>query len=198
MATAFVSSSQASITVYTDRTAWESAVGSFSLQDFEAFEGSQTEGAGTDVGDFTVRQLGTDFGGIFSEISSLVGTVHDLNDGAAVGGATDEGGTGINFSFDTAITSFGADIGGWSDDNRASAVIAGSSFELAEGQTFFGFIDNTGTHSSIDFAWVSGLSDGGAVDNVSYRGGAVPEPAAFFVWSVLGSVVALGRRKRHA
>ncbi|MFM7909429.1 MAG: PEP-CTERM sorting domain-containing protein [Microcystis sp.] len=180
----FAGSAEAVILTFNNRSAWEAAVGSFTVQDFNAFEGAQTEGAGVDVGDFTVRQVGTDFGGIFSEISTQVATIqnavdNNLDGSAAVGGATDSGGTGIRFSFDTAISAWGADLGGFSDGGRQSAVIAGASYNIAPGQGFFGFLDTVGTTSTVDIAYVSGFPDGVGLDNVSYSSSAsVPEPSS--------------------
>ena len=115
-----------------------------------------------------------------------------------MGGATDSGGTSIRFSFDTAISAWGADLGGFANGGRQTAVIiAGASYNIAPGQGFFGFLDTVGTTSTVDIAYVSGLADGVGLDNVSYSSSAsVPEPTSTLSLLALGTLAAASTLKR--
>ncbi len=186
------------ISVFTNRSAWQTAVGSFILQDFELFNGVKTGGAGADIGDFTVQQVGTDFGGIFSEISKDVSITQSALGGSlvsgsvAVGGATSEEGSGVLLAYDAPINAWGADLGGFSD-NRQSAIavsILGVSHNIAYNQGFFGLISYS-AFTNINVTHVSGLNDGFGLDNVSYasisNSNSVPGPLPVF-----GAVAAFG------
>jgi hypothetical protein len=188
----------AAVIVATDRASWEALVSSFTVETFSAFDGAQTEGAGVDIGSFTVQQVGTDFGGLFSEISTTVGTAFSINQGPALGGATNAGGTGIRFTFESLINSWAADLSGFSDGGRSSAIainISGSPFTIAEGQTFFGVVDTTNFFNQVDVVYVSGDPDGVALDNVSY-GTTTPIPTPALLPGLIGLGLGVLRKRK--
>ena len=149
------------------------------------------------MGDFTVTQVGADFGSPFSEIGNEPG--NSPNATPSVLGATwSNGGTGINFAFDFPIFSWGADLGHFSNDGRVTAIrILGVDYVITEGQTFFGLVETETPFTQVDVVWVSGDPDGVGLDNVSYSQSAVPEPGTVTMLGMaLAALIAYRSRRR--
>ena len=195
-ASGFVGLADAAPIAFTSRALWEATSAAFTVETFDAFDGSQTEGAGLDVGDFAVTQVGANFGAGFSNIGN---SANSPNATPSVLGATASGGTGINFAFDFPIFSWGADLGGFSSIGRVTAIrILGVDYAITEGQTFFGLVETETPFTQVDVVWVSGSADGVGLDNVSYsESAAVPEPGTVTMLGMaLAALIAYRSRRR--
>ena len=164
---------------FTDRTAWEAAVGGVYLsEDFSSTASGVYEFSPIDVGDFTVSVAGDTFGSVWHNIGSsgsggsAFNSVNGSQQLNLATGAT--GGTTLEFDFD--IYAFGADWAGVSDSRTTSFIIDG--FELnipALTGGFFGFVSDAALSTNF-LALTAGGADGFGMDNFVYA--TVPEPSS--------------------
>ena len=178
------SASAVSLTAYTDRSAWEAAVGSFILEDFESFTSATPYiTSPVDVGDFTVSVSGENFGSIWHNIGP-VSNGNDVNGSAQLNAATGSTG-GTTLAFDFSIFAFGADWGGVSDNRVTSLIVGGEALAIPSlSPGFFGFVADA-AFSSLLLQLTSGSADGFGLDDAVYSTGvnAVPIPAAAFLFA---------------
>lgn len=196
----------AALITYTSRASWESAVGSFAVNDLNA------EATGTfpsrDFGDFTASR--TDPG--------LTIGVRDAAAGTNVNGTTHlflkstSTQSPLTLAFDAPISAFGFDwraIDASNDGFNFTVTGSGDVRVVSTGAPasgFFGVIETAGAFSSVglqDDADGGGVNDGVGFDNISYRTGpalAVPEPGSLTLMGLGGVGMAYGalRRKRTA
>ena len=195
-------SAQAIIIGYTNEAAWLSDAGSgLSSENFDSF-GVDTDfsASALDIGGFSVTYNGTIPAGSFNYIDALpASSPNNLFDSnALIGGVLD--GETITFTFDTAITAFGAQFAFLNDfADRSVFEVAGETFQLAQNLgpviEFFGVVSDT---AFTEFT-IRGLpaSEGFGMDDLMYSSTSVPEPS--IIW-LLGSGLALigfARRKAH-
>lgn len=187
------------ITTYATRAAFDAAVGSSTLEDFNSQTlGTSFKGTSFDVGDFTLLRTGSSFNGLF-EFQG--GSFLDI-DGTTLG-RVETGSTigDLVFTFDAPITAFGIDTAAWNDrairttvqaDGMAVPVTSTPSTAVR----FFGFSSDT-AFSEVRF--VGGLGDTWSFDNLSYAQSqsVVPEPSACLTFAVLGLCVGFSGRKRR-
>jgi len=185
------------LTVFTDRTAWEAAVGgSFTEENFDGFTGVSYEFAPVDVGDFDVSVSGSTFGFIFHNIGpSSVAAVNDVNGTGQINAATgDTGGTSLLFDFP--ITAFGANWAGISDSRITSFDIAGTILAIPNlNGGFFGFVSDIAFSGPLLFL-SSGGPDGFGIDNVVYSAVAVAEPITLALLGIGLAGIGLARRRK--
>lgn len=177
----------AAIIQYTDRSAFTAAAGTVTIEDFSGFANADLAPS-TDLGTFTISTNGTAFVN-FAALS--------IDITADTGG----GGPGtVTFTFDTPIFAFGADFSSLNNDSpRTYAVVGGTNFDpLPLSPDFLGFVSDT-SFTSVIFANREGfpLNDAFEVDNLTFGGGAIPEPGTWALMIVgLGATGALLRRRR--
>ena len=171
--------SRAAITVFTDRTAWETAVGDFLTEDFN----SMPDGA---------LSLGLNNAGLIDiRVNGAVAQNQFFN-GRFIGDTRSQDGVTQDLVFSTSVVAFGADWGETTTNSLLITNISGETIRFSDylsgdGTGFLGFV------SDVDFAEVT-MSDEGlsgnevyTMDNLSFSN-VVPEPAAIAVWSILGMV----------
>jgi hypothetical protein len=185
----FAISASAQVTFYTDRNAYETALGSFSVFDFNSSSGS-FDGTSLDVGPFTLTGDST---GQFSDMEVTGGQARANTCGVAVCGFD----FGYSLSFDAATFGFGADysnVSGGQGIDFLVFTLGGLSFEGPTANNgFFGFITDA---SFTDFT-VSGGDEIHEFDNVTFGGvSAVPEPATWLMMIFGFGLVGLQMRRR--
>lgn len=189
----------ATLTVYTDRSAWEAAVGgSFSLQNFNTFTTpSSYESSPVSLGGFSVSVAGETFGSVWHNVGPS-SSGNDVNGSPQINAATGSTG-GTTLAFDSAISAFGADWNGISDNRVTSINVNGVDVAIpALLGGFWGFVSDTPFASTL-LSLTSGPADGFGIDNVVYAGQstAVPEPGTLAIMAL--GLVGLGvtRRRRR-
>ncbi len=170
----------AAVTQFTDRTAFEAAAGAVSTETFEGFANMGVSPS-TDLGAFTVDTNGsaslTDGAGGFNVNGSRYLNVNITSD-------TGAGGPGsVTFTFDTAITAFGADFRSLNNNVlRTYAVVGGITFDpLPMAPNFLGFVSDTAFTTVTFFNPLGGgNNDQFGLDNLTTSGGgAIPEPGTW-------------------
>lgn len=191
----------AALVTYTDRASFLAAAGPVTTETFNsAAEETSFQTAPLVYGPLSVQGYGDQLDRNFVDIPphqfpefSVDGSTN-LNAFVMVGG-------GLVFTFASPITAWGADFAAFQNDLIRSTITAGgvTVTPLAQfGNTgrFYGFISDV-AFTTVTFAGVQ--NDGFAIDNVSFAGGTVPEPAS---WAMLiagfGLVGATARRRRFA
>ena len=192
--------SNAAVTQYTDRTSFSTAAGPLVIENFSGFSDGDIAPS-SDLGPFTVSTNG------FSSIASDAG-IYNVNGSrflyVQITADTGGGGPGsVTFTFDSAITAFGADFESLNNNApRTYAVVGGTTFDpLPISPSFLGFVSDTAFTSVTFFNPLGNSSDDQfGVDNLSFstsRGGVVPEPAT---WAMMiagfGMAGATLRRRR--
>lgn len=171
------------LTPYSDRTAWEAAVVSFSEENFNAFTtGVSYEAGAIDVGDFSVSVAGVTYGFAFHNIGpNLIG--NNVNGTPQINAATGFSSL-TTLAFNSPIFAFGADWDGVSDGSRTTSFTVGgvtlSIPNLEPG--FFGFVADA-PFSQVQLNLAAGSADGFAFDNVVYSAArqGVPEGGSSFL-----------------
>lgn len=205
------SPARALILTFTDRAAWEAAVGTFSEQTFDSFSSDQSfnNGATVDVGAFSLTGFGDAAGqppGVFNFIDatpfdSSLPSINRTTDLAVR--VVDEnfvfppfppGPVGFDIVFDLSQRAWGADFGPIGSSLRVNA--DGTEIGLGSEAGFFGFVDTAGSFTTIRIDTPPDF--GGAqstMDNFVY---AVPEPAAPTLLALgAAAVLAQWRRRRQ-
>ena len=163
---------------YLDRQQWEDAVGIFSIDDFES---AQPEGASLNGHTFELKQFsilieenhGDISIGSAGKIAGSQGFLGDVHGDSSLP-------TSNSILFSQGIRSFAADFGDI-DEGGLAVDIAGMTFKLANGTSFFGVTADM-PFSLIDIRAASfPTTEFYQLDNVSY---AVPEPSTLALTSL--------------
>ena len=204
------------ILTFTDRAAWEAAVGAFTEESFDAFVADQSfnDGLVVDVGDFMLKGLGD---------ATLDGVVYNHIDAApfdderpSPNGTTDlsvrvadedfdlppnpPGPIGFDVLFDLPQGAWGADFGITGTEFRVNA--DGVEIGLGLANSFFGFVDTAGTFTTLKIDTPLGANGANTtLDNFVYGTPApVPGPATLTLLVLGGGLAqraAGSRRKSH-
>ena len=179
------SAGAATITSFTDRATFNTAVGiPLTLETFNSF-GVETSFNITplDVGDFTLSILGTTpFNNKnFIDIPPPQISQFDV-DGSTIANVTTTDTNSFEISFDSAITAFGADFASFNDGSvRSEIILAGETISPSVvgnlDVRFIGFISDT-PFLTVRFDSVGGVRDGYGLDNVSFGSSVSPVPLA--------------------
>ena len=198
------SSLHAQLTPYTDRTTFEAAAGTTIVETFDSFA---TEDAfhtnAVDAGDFTISAdapINGSYNFIDRSQNGFQDTWADVNGTTAMNVFLNKN-RKLIFTFDTAITAFGADFRDINElQSRVDFLINGESVTPSvygdDTTNFFGIISDTEfTVLEIDAAY--GQNDNFGVDNVTYSMASVPEPKSIALLSIAaGSFGILYYRRR--
>ena len=176
----------ADIITFDDRTAFESFVGSFTVDTLEDIvQGSSLLNNDRPDYDFTMSQYGCY-------------TVSDCSDNSADGMDfryiwTYETG---NFIFDNAINAFGLDFGQYAND-QAQVILGGNASSVVTGGGFFGFVDTDSSFTSVSYDTLTG-GNYSLFDNVTYgTATSVPEPGTLALFGIgLAGMGFMRRRKK--
>lgn len=197
------------ITVYTNRTAWQSALATFQTETFNslAVTSPLAPNVTHTLGQVQFSYNGAPNGGypgVSDTLSNVNGTrrfAGDIWDSAAGGGVTSPGPE--QFTFPSPVTAFGADFAGATNADRLTVTVSGVTFQLdqylANGTGFFGVVSNTAFDKILlntENASSGAVDEAFGMDNLSFGTAPVPEPASLTLWSLgaLGIVV-LNRRR---
>lgn len=193
----FASQAHSAVTVYTDRAAWEAAVGgTFSEQNFNSFTtGTSYQTVPVNVGDFSVSMTGSDFGFIWHNIGPD-STGNNVNGTPQINAATGDVG-GTTLAFTSAIYAFGGNWAGISDGRTTSLDIDGTDFAIPNLNGGFWGVVSDAPFSSSFLQLTAGAADGFGLDNVVYANAAtVSTPGTMAAAAVaLGLLVGLRRRQ---
>ena len=166
-------SAQAQYTIYTDRSAWEAAVGSFAE---ESFSGAELNG-------FTITEVGS-------------GHSYHVTGGLYWDRVVD-GSSYTIYAFESATTAFGADWnllpGGLGQGLRLSVDGVAIAPEISNAYTgFFGFTAAAAFDAVTVFAGSQGgMAESHSVDNLVYATAApVPEPSTYLL--MIAGLIAIG------
>lgn len=189
------------IATYTSRSAFDAAVGTTTLETFNSFTvNTHVPFPGAlDIGPFTITK--NDF---FEGLVRVVPESSFNVDGTPNLKTNTFLNHDLTLTFDTAITSFGADFAGFNESLALRTNILAGSDTIAAPNTggsnavrFFGFQSDT-AFTTLTFKGV--LSDGFGVDNVAFGSNAtVPEPTSLAIFGIGACVAGIGagRRRRH-
>ena len=178
----------ASITQYSNRAAFESAAGTFVVEDFESFGPTNNAFYGTacDFGDFAAEN-DTTSGGVGGDIVATGA----INGSIEIVGVVTLSGGEFRLTFDSPIIALGFDTYNLADqrfddlvfDNASGDVIA--VHDPIDQTRFWGFISDTPftsmTIRQTGFGVGGGSTDGFRFDNVTYT----PSPGAMFPIALL-------------
>lgn len=202
-ATVLAGNASAGVIAYTDRNAWEAAVGGvFYTEDFSSTPSGVYEFTPIDVGDFTVSVNGSTFGSSWHNISATGAggaSANSVNGTQQLNVATGSvGGTVLDFDFD--IYAFGANFASVSDSRTTSFMIDGFQLDipyLTGG--FFGFVSDSAFSSNV-LALTAGGADGFGMDNLVYAAAStsVPVPASFALLGLGLAGLGFARKKTKA
>lgn len=205
---ALTATSEAAISVYTSRAAFDAAAGTTSSQDFNSFASDTPFNlVPLDVGPFTLSVIGS------ASSSNRIDVPPALFAGFSVDGTAFAAGelNGLNsvlITFDAPITSFGADFAGWNDTIRRSDLVIDGNVIMPPTTVgnqirFFGVTSDV-AFTTVEIRGVPGLGDSFGFDNVSFGASAtsvVPEPAMCTMWGIGAMFVAIaahGRKRKLA
>lgn len=192
-----VSAAQAATVSYSDKASFLAAAGNVTVEDFNSqTDGAQFGSAALDVGPFSLEITGTPFRGRnYMDAPPAQFSVFDV-DGTTVANVLTTSDDSLVFTFDQAITSFGADFASLNDGvMRTNILAAGSTFapEVTRSSEvrFFGFTSDT-AFTTVEIKGV--INDGYGIDNVHFS--VVPVPAAVWLFaSGLLMLLRFGRSK---
>jgi len=195
-------SANAATITYSDRTAFESTLGFSATEDFEGFAVEhEFHTVPFDFGAFTVSMTGTPSTSYnFLDVAPAATSESDVNGTNGMRVFTDGDDT-LVFTFDQAITAFGADFKNLNDSQSRTDVLAAGVLMtpgvVSLGSTsFFGFTSDT-PFTTVTFD--GRLNDTYGIDNVTY--GQTPEPASLVLLGAGGLFLTFGamrRRRRKA
>lgn len=190
---------EAAVTLYNNRTTFQTAAGAVTVENFEAFAAGATVFVGVpfDFGDFSALN-GSPNPGITGDIvsSGVVNGSKELRTSILIGGAT------FRFTFDSPITALGFDANNLADqrndniifNNSAADVIA--IHDLIDQTRFWGFISDTPFTSFIiqqtGFTAGGTSTEGFRIDDLTYT--SVPEPSRTALL-LIASCALLSRRR---
>lgn len=162
----------AAIISYTDRTSFDAAAGATTIENFESFAvESAFHTSPLDVGDFSLSMTGsprTDFN--FIDIPPAQASETDVNGTNGMRVLTSNT-VDLVFTFDSAITAFGADFMSLNDViNRTDVGVDGQTLSIPIASSsglpsFFGFTSDT-AFTTVTFHGL--VNDAYGVDNVTY------------------------------
>jgi hypothetical protein len=200
-----MSTANAALVQYSDRTLFEAASGILSSEDFNSYTTDVSFSMSPlDVGDFTITYDGVLVSGwnMIDATPFAMSSLLDIDGTSYMLGGLAEAET-IVLTFDSAITAFGADFTGLNDDVARSLFnIAGDTISLPvqSGLTtlFFGVVSDT----PFDTVTLMGLSssEGYGMDNVAYGSGtvSVPEPTTLALMGLGLAGIGFARKKKQA
>ncbi|WP_293155107.1 hypothetical protein [Okeania sp. SIO2C9] len=187
----------ANFTTFTDRAAWEAAVGSFSEEDFNDFtEDTSFNGSSLDVGDFTL------INDLFQiPTANFINTSFTVIDGTPNVDvvAFPSSFSRVELNFDSPITAFGADFQSVSEGNFTTQFVIGSdTIDIPDTPLgFFGFVsDMSFSEMLLEGPIVEGFVDRLRFDNVVYEQASTPEPVSVLGLLAFGAVGASSMLKR--
>ncbi len=191
----FVASAEASLISYTDRSTWESAVGSFSTEDFNSESTLNFNLGANSVGPFDFNIAGTQvFGGVRTgnEDDNIDGTTFVLGAETQVNSMT--------MHFSSPISAFFADFENVNGGSGLNITVDSTLFNLPAifgGQDGSFGVTSTTPFSSIEFGSVNEHlgNEVFGIDNVSFQTSAVPVPAAVWLFGS-GLIGLIGMRKK--
>lgn len=187
-----------SFTTFTDRSAWEAAVGVFMTEDFESASPVEADTGGDTfvLDDFEIVidenhgdiEIGSSFasGSAISGAQSFHGDVHGPNDDPPLFQI---------FNFNSPIVAFGGDFAN-GDSDGVTIHVDGQTFALSfDDPVFFGLVGD-GSFSSFEIRG-GDTGDGYYIlDDLSYASSAVPAPAPLGLLGV--AFLALGAARVRA
>jgi hypothetical protein len=205
-----VSAANASATLlfFTDRAAWETAVGTFETEDFNSFL-ADTDFTNSTLlfDDFSLVSGALNLGNYLIDVTSF-----ESNPGTAdidgsprvnINGAEEADFLTIQFNFN--VFAAGFDTVNYDIDNDLSGAFAGITslgiFPSTRGETgFIGVIDSSGNNiSSIDIVSLSTSRTFNALDNISYAQSdstSISTPGTLAIFSISLCAFALRRRTK--
>ena len=202
-AVACTSVAQASVTTYTDRTTWNTAVPVSSTQTFESFAADTSFATvPLNVGAFTLAAVGTAEAG--TDLVDVSPFINAASPAALFGNAFVtifvQDPLAADLIFATPQNAFFADFYAAGNGSQLDLTLSfeggGTADILVPGtgssQQSFGFISTTAV-TSIRFN--NSSNDGFFIDNISVPSAAVPEPASAGL--LLAGIVGLGWRRRR-
>ncbi len=178
------SNANATLITYTDRTSFETAAGTTTVEDFQSFVvDTPFHTTPVDVGDFTLSMIGspnTSYN--YIDIGPPASAETNVNGTTNMRVFTDNSPSfDLIFTFDTAITAFGADFANINDDILRTRLLVGS--EIATPPinpypfvSFYGFTSDV-AFTSITFEGLE--NDVYGIDNVTYS--PIPEPTTMLL-----------------
>ena len=192
------------VAFYTSQSAWEAAVGTFSVETFDSLAAGQLPVGSSAVGLLTFTYPGPMHSAARIEAGAGVGGTNALSGIVGIDGNTRFGDLPAynDITLPWAATAFGAR---WSSANSAGQLvlsIPGATINLpdhftGEGTGFFGFISNTAFTTLRITPFTTDVNNPGEIyelDNVKFNS-VVPEPGSYLVLlSGLGLVWAQRRR----
>jgi hypothetical protein len=181
-----VGGASAAITTFTNRGAFQAALGSFSVENFNSVVGEPSfRSSPLTIGSLTLQGFGGDqFGRNFIDQPPYQFSVFNIDGTTNVNAVTTPGDAGFTITFASAVRGFGADFAAFQDDAARSRIVIGGDTVIPAVNSgniiqFLGFT-STATFTSVRFEGnIAG--DGFALDNVTFGGvaAAVPEPATW-------------------
>lgn len=191
----------AALTTYTDRASFLAAAGPVTTETFNsAAEEASFQTSPVVFGPLSVQGYGDQLDRHFVDIPPS--QFPEFNsDGTTNLSAFVTIGGGLVFTFASPITAWGADFAALQNDIFRTIIIAGGvtltpPVKAGNVRSFYGFVSDV-AFTTVTFAGSTG--DGFSIDNVSFGGAAVPEPAS---WAMLiagfALVGATARRRRFA
>jgi hypothetical protein len=205
----FAGNAEAGTLTFNDRTAFQSAAGSTSVEDFNSFSSDTTyAGSSLTVGAITLKGSNSNQSWNKIDVTPYEFSNFSMGDSSPVAttitGALG-GGVPFTIEFDDNITAFGANFASVNNNNPFNDTTLSLQFadntmetlalpELLDG-AFYGVVSDK-AFKSVSFN--SQRNDGWALDNVEYATASVPEPASLLGLAAVGAVAASGVLKKKA
>ena len=191
--------------VFTDRGAWEAAVGgSFVTEDFNALASAGMSLGTNSVGRIDVEVGGTDPG------NNAIGGAFTVNGTQSITLESDTNGSdlqdvSIDFSADAPVIGFGADWVSTTNSGGLTVIIDGMTVEFADhlvsGDGFLGFVSDTAFSSAVFGQVNQATNEIFGLDDLSISSSAaVSEPAvaSLLGLGLLGAFAATRRRRSRS
>ena len=189
------------VVTYTDRTAFVAASAPLAVETFDEFTGTNPIGSGPFPvsGAFSLLPVRS------TDSIRLDSPTYNVNGTEFLYVALDTRNSlilpsSLTFTFNTAITSFGADFrnlnNGDGSNGRTFAIVGGTTINpLPPEPAFLGFISST-PFTTVTFELDRLGSDGFGIDNVTFNASAVPEPASWATMVAGMALVGMAMRRR--